>query len=124
MEKNWIHLVFGDLELCMNKYSCILMNNNSETKNTTSITIIIESPLDIFGHSLISMYQQKQPEDAWPPISKTEYINLALINQESKNFENKIMRVTIRKTLDDITFDKELINYEDIISEKQNCFVC
>lgn len=69
---------------------------------------------------LVAFYshQPEVPEGAWPPIKKTQYINLALIKTEqSINFTKQFSRHTIRGSVDDIMKDKDNIGYNDAFED-------
>ena len=63
-------------------------------------------------------YQPEVPEGTWPPIRKTQYINLALIRTEQTiDFNKEFLRQTIRGSIDDIMKDKDDIKYDEVFSE-------
>ncbi|MCG8623021.1 MAG: hypothetical protein MJE68_13630, partial [Proteobacteria bacterium] len=52
--------------------------------------------------------QPEVPEGTWPPVKKTQYINLALIRTEQAiDFNKEFLRQTIRGSIDDIMKDKD-----------------
>ena len=53
-------------------------------------------------------------EDCWPPVKKSQYINLALTENESIDFRNDFSRYTVRGSVDDILKNKNKITYSDI----------
>ena len=69
----------------------------------------------------LSAYYSHQPEipqDAWPPVNKTQYIKLALIRIERPIDHNKeFLRHTIRGSIDDILKDKDDIKYDEVFAE-------
>ena len=63
-------------------------------------------------------HQPEVPEGAWPPVKKTQYINLALIKTEQTiNFSKEYSRQTIRGSVDDIMKDKDDIEYDDVFKD-------
>ena len=59
----------------------------------------------------------RRPEvhaDCWPPVKKSQYINLALIENESMDFGNDFSRYTVRGAVDDIVKNKNKITYSGI----------
>ena len=63
-------------------------------------------------------HQPEIPEGTWPPVKKTQYINLALIRTEQAiDFNKEFLRQTIRGSIDDIMKDKEDINYDEVFTE-------
>ena len=60
---------------------------------------------------------RRRPEvhaDCWPPVKKSQYINLALIENESMDFGNDFSRYTVRGAVDDIMKNKNKITYSGI----------
>ena len=53
-------------------------------------------------------------EDCWPPVKKSQYINLALLENESMDFRNEFSRYTVRGSVDDIMKNKNKITYSCI----------
>ena len=69
---------------------------------------------------MVSFYshQPEVPEGAWPPVKKTQYINLALIKIEQMvDFSKEYLRDTIRGSIDDIMKDKDDIKYNEVFAE-------
>ena len=63
-------------------------------------------------------HQPEVPEGTWPPVKKTQYINLALIRTEQAiDFNKEFLRQTIRGSIDDIMKDKDDINYDEVFIE-------
>ena len=63
-------------------------------------------------------HQPEIPEGTWPPVKKTQYINLALIRTEQAiDFNKEFLRQTIRGSIDDIMKDKDDINYDEVFTE-------
>ena len=68
----------------------------------------------------LAEFYSNQPEvleGAWPPVKKTQYINLALIRTGQINFNKELSRQTIRGSIDDIMQDKDDIKYDEVFSE-------
>ena len=63
-------------------------------------------------------HQPEVPEGTWPPVKKTQYINLALIRTEKQaDFSKELLRQTIRGSIDDIMKDKDDIKYDEVFTE-------
>ena len=63
-------------------------------------------------------HQPEVPEDAWPPVKKTQYINLALIRtQHAIDFAKEYLRETIRGSIDDIMKDKDDVKYDEVFAD-------
>ena len=99
-----------------------LESNISETNSTNphSADLAINNPLMKHRPKLAAFYshQPEVPEGAWPPVKKTQYINLALIRTEQTiDFNKEFLRQTIRGSIDDIMKDKDDIEYDEVFSE-------
>ena len=80
----------------------------------------IGNPLLRHRPKLASFYchQPEVPEGTWPPVKKTQYINLALIRTEQAiDFNKEFLRQTIRGSIDDIMKDKDDIKYDEVFTE-------
>ena len=66
-------------------------------------------------------HQPEVPEGAWPPVKKTQYINLALINNDRTiDFSKEELRQTIRGSIDDVMKDKDDISYDDVLTDVED----
>ena len=86
-----------------------------------SANVVIDSnPLLKHRPKLSAFYrhQPEVPEGTWPPVKKTQYINLALIRTEQAiDFNKEFLRQTIRGSADDIMKDKDDIKYDEVFTE-------
>ena len=65
-------------------------------------------------------HQPEVPEGTWPPVKKTQYINLALIRTEQTiDFNKEFLRQTIRGSVDDIMKNKDDIKYDDVFTDPE-----
>ena len=80
------------------------------------LLIFPPDPLYAFGQRVKSIYikQPDIPQDDWPPVRKTHYINLALLNTGAIKDGDEFSRFTIRGCMDDILTDKEEIGFSDV----------
>ena len=88
--------------------------------NPHSVDLAIDNPLMKHRPKLAAFYshQPEVPEGTWPPVKKTQYINLALIRTEQAiDFNKEFLRQTIRGSIDDIMKDKDDIEYDEVFSE-------
>ena len=87
--------------------------------NPHSAELATDEPLMKHRPKLAEFYsnQPEVPEGAWPPVKKTQYINLALIRTGQINFNKELSRQTIRGSIDDIMQDKDDIKYDEVFSE-------
>ena len=87
--------------------------------NPHSADLATDEPLMKHRPKLAEFYsnQPEVPEGAWPPVKKTQYINLALIRTGQINFNKELSRQTIRGSIDDIMQDKDDIKYDEVFSE-------
>ena len=98
----------------------------SETNSVNPLLVSIEltniNPLLKHRPKLAAFYsnQPEVPEGTWPPVKKTQYINLALIRTEQAiDFNKEFLRQTIRGSVDDIMKDKDDIKYDEVFTEVQ-----
>ncbi len=86
------------------------------------IVLTVVTPLDQYQSVLIDRYteQPQIPEDTWPPVSQSIFINLALIKQEGAKQLSSYSRCTIQGDVDDILTDKERISYEKVFSNLES----
>ena len=104
------------------KHPCLESSKASEPNTTDlhSVDLAIDNPLMEHRPQLAAFYshQPEVPEGAWPPVKKTQYINLALIRTEQTiDFNKEFLRQTIRGSIDDIMKDKDDIEYDAVFSE-------
>ena len=99
-----------------------LENSTSETSGISLhlVTVARDNPLIRHRPKLAAFYsrQPEVPEGTWPPVKKTQYINLALIRTEQAiDFNKEFLRQTIRGSVDDIMKDKDDIKYDEVFTE-------
>ena len=98
-------------------YTCAIYNKlNDKTLYSKPVVLTIETALDKHAKTLIDSYceEPEVPEDSWPPVGASAYINLALIKQGSIHKAGEYGRCTIRGDADDIFSEKEDILYEKV----------
>ena len=99
------------------------LEEHSETNDVDSHSAnvaIDNNPLLKHRPNLDAFYsnQPEVPEGTWPPVKKTQYINLALIRTElAIDFNKEFLRQTIRGSIDDIMKDKDDIKYDEVFTE-------
>lgn len=69
------------------------------------------SPLHQFYGTLAGYYQRQVDEHAWPPVKMTNFINLALIKDQTT------WRKTVKESVDEIIGDKEATSYQAMFSD-------
>ena len=99
----------------------------SSASKTNSVNILLVSieltkinPLLKHRQKLAAFcsHQPEVPEGTWPPVKKTQYINLVLIRTEQAiDFSKEFLRQTIRGSIDDIMKDKDDIKYDEVFTE-------
>ena len=100
-----------------------LESSKASEPNSTdlhSVDLAVDTPLMKHRPKLAAFYshQPEVPEGTWPPVKKTQYINLALIRTEQAiDFNKEFLRQTIRGSIDDIMKDKDDIEYDEVFSE-------
>ena len=72
-------------------------------------------PFTLYGQKVKSIYlkQPDIPQDDWPPVRKSHYVNLALLKNAAIK-DDHFARFTIRGSLDDILRDKEELHFSDV----------
>ena len=72
--------------------------------------------MDVLAETVKAIYLNRPEvrEDCWPPVKKSQYINLALLENESMDFRNEFSRYTVRGSVDDIMKNKNEITYSCI----------
>ena len=77
----------------------------------------IESPIDRFVSVFSERYKScvAADVDAWPQVSQTTYINLAVVKTQAEQYLNTFTSETIRGDADDIHGVKGETSYEDAI---------
>jgi hypothetical protein len=109
----------ASLEMDGLKVSCTVTTKYLQDSITTAtITLKVDCELDDFLSSLSLLYLSKPevPEDTWPPVSSSKYINLALIKQEQPNCNTDFAHQTIRGNMDDIVQHKEKIDFNELVT--------
>ena len=104
------------------KYPRLESSKASEPNSTNPHPVdpAVDNPLMKHRPKLAAFYshQPEVPEGAWPPVKKTQYINLALIRTEQTiDFNKEFLRQTIRGSVDDIMKDKDDIKYIDVFTD-------
>lgn len=72
-------------------------------------------PFNLFGQKVKSIYlkQPDIPQDDWPPVRKSQYINLALLKSAAMK-DDQYSRFTVRGSVDDILKDKDELLFDDV----------
>ena len=72
-----------------------------------------ENLVEALAKTVRSVYRNRPEvrEDCWPPVRKSHYINLALLENEAMDFQNQFSRYTVRGSVDDIIKSKNEITY-------------
>ena len=94
---------------------CCRVYNDIEVKHSDIVTLtVVYSPVSEHLFAIYSHFSEL-PEDPWPPVAATEYINLAMITK-SKSKTDKL-DYAIQGDLDDIIDPKKVIEYEDVFGK-------
>ena len=105
----------------MEKRPCLEISASEISNiNSHSLNVATDSPLMKHRPKLAAFYlrQPEVPEGTWPPVKKTQYINLALIRTEQAiDFNKEFLRQTIRGSIDDIMKDKDDIDYDEVFTK-------
>lgn len=71
-------------------------------------------PFQQWRGTLTAYYQRQIDERAWPPVKATNFINLALIKDQTT------WRKTVAKSVDEVVGDKETTSYQAMLSDIEN----
>ena len=77
------------------------------------------NPLEKLAETVRAVYrnQPEVREDCWPPVKKTRYINLAMLENERLGFRSDLARYTVRGSVDDIIKGKTVVSYSHIFEK-------
>ena len=96
------------------KYSCCV-SNGSQTVYTDEINLmVIYHPEKEHLIKLYSLMESEVPNDSWPPVGNSTFINLVLIKQSPIS---RCDYYTVRGDMDDILESKEVVEYEEVFRE-------
>ncbi len=106
-------MMIPDIDLCdQGTYQCLILDE-SKNEIAKSCQIEIKVRLSSERQYLSGLYLSGfEPSEAWPPVSSTKFINLALV--ESYGTCKASYNHTIRGDNDDIACDKSHIDYKNI----------
>ena len=96
------------------KYSCCV-SNGSETVCSDEMNLMVLYPPE--KECLIKLYslmESEVPNDSWPPVGNSTFINLVLIKQKPMSRRDYY---TVRGNVDDILESKEVVKYEEVFRE-------
>ena len=77
--------------------------------------------VEVLAETVRTVYRNRPEvhEDCWPPVKKSQYVNLALLENESIDFRNEFSRYTVRGSVDDIMKNKNKISYSCIFENAE-----
>lgn len=95
--------------------SMIVQESPSPRKKQNLEVQVTENPFNLFGQKVKSIYlkQPDIPQDDWPPVRKSQYINLALLKSAAMK-DDQYSRFTVRGSVDDILKDKDELLFDDV----------
>ena len=104
------------------KYDCLVYSESGYCKQKSGIINLTMSRSESTRHFL-KMYSKmdKIPKDSWPPVTNTEFINLALI---TRNIWHKWTiddyDYSVQGDMDDIIAEKENVEYEKVFGKYES----
>ena len=98
-------------------YSCCISRDGIEVYSN-DITLAVTFPQITRYFFDIYSRLDELPEDCWPPVAATTFINLALITKSKS--DSNMYDYTVQGDIDDIIETKEKIEYEELFGEYES----
>ena len=111
----FISHVGGQIE---GQYDCLVYSGTSELTRCGKINLTVshlESTRQFFK---IYSKMDEIPKDSWPPVTNTEFINLALITRNKQT--NDDYDYAVQGDMDDIIAAKENVEYEEVFGKYES----
>ena len=101
------------------KYNCQVTNGIGKIESR-DIHLSLKLNFPKITKNFIKVYTKmdKIPKDSWPPVTNTEFINLALITKNKQTNDN--YAYAVHGDADDIITAKERIEYEEVFVKHKN----
>ena len=99
------------------EYTCCVSKEGKEVcSNKITLTVLYHPA----KKRLLNLYNTKReiPEDSWPPVVSTVFINLALIKSGIDCTD--VYDFSVRGDADDIIAKKEIVEYEEVFTKYQS----
>ena len=96
------------------KYSCCVISGSKKLCSDEINLMVIYPPEKEHLVKLYSLMESEVPNDSWPPVGNSTFINLVLIKQSSIS---RCDYYTVYGDMDDILVSKEVAEYELVFSE-------
>ena len=96
------------------KYSCCVSNGSETVCSDEMNLMVIYPPEKECLIKLYSLMESEVPNDSWPPVGNSTFINLVLIKQKPMSRRDYY---TVRGNVDDILESKEVVKYEEVFRE-------
>ena len=95
------------------KYDCLVYSESGNPKLISGIINLTMSRSEI-TRQFLKIYSKMDeiPKDSWPPVTSTEFINLALITRNKQT--NNDYDYAVQGDMDDIIAEKENVTYEKV----------
>ena len=98
-------------------YSCCISRDDIEVYSSDITLAITFSQITRYFFDIYSRLDEL-PEDSWPPVAVTTYINLALITKSKS--DSNMYDYTVQGDIDDIIETKEKIEYEELFGKYES----
>ena len=92
-------------------YSCCISRDDIEVYSSDITLAVTFSQIMRYFFDIYSRLDEL-PEDSWPPVAVTTYINLALITKSKS--DSNMYDYTVQGDIDDVIETKEKIEYEEL----------
>ena len=101
------------------KYDCLVYSESGNSKRISGKINLTMSRSERTRQFLkIYSKMDKIPKDSWPPVTNTEFINLALITRNK--LTNNDYDYAVQGDMDDIIAAKENVEYENVFSKYES----
>ena len=101
------------------KYDCLVYSESRNPKRISGI-INLTMPHSESTRQFLKIYSTMDeiPKDSWPPVTNTEFINLALITRNKQT--NDDYDYSVQDDMDDIIAAKENVEYEKVFGKYES----
>ena len=111
----FIRHVGGQIE---GQYDCLVYSGTSELMRCGKINLTVSHSESTRQFLKIYSKMNEIPKDSWPPVTNTEFINLALIARNKRT--NDDYDYAVQGDMDDIIAAKENVEYEEVFGKYES----
>ena len=100
------------------QYDCLVYSGTSELMRCGKIYLTMSRSEKARQFLKIYSKMNEIPKDSWPPVTNTEFINLALITRNKQS--NDYYDYSVQGDMDDIISAKENVEYEEVFGKYES----